>query len=65
MLDQVLVGQGGYRFLDSAPVTISATAHRPPYGTDGDYFSKPNPEDVFDAVFDLMAEAEPSRFRQF
>jgi len=63
MLDQVLVGQGGYRFLDSTPVTISAKAHRPPYGTDGDYFSKPNPEDVFDAVFELMTEAEPSRFR--
>lgn len=62
MLDQVLVKQGGYQYLDSPPVTISAKAHRPPYGTDGDYFSKPNPDDVYEAVFTLMQEAEPRRF---
>lgn len=62
MLEEVLVKQGGYRYLDSPPVVISAKAHRPPYGTDGDYFSKPNPDDVFDAVFSLLEEAEPNRF---
>jgi pyruvate/2-oxoglutarate/acetoin dehydrogenase E1 component/TPP-dependent pyruvate/acetoin dehydrogenase alpha subunit len=62
MLDQVLVKQGGYRYLDSAPLSISARAHRPPYGTDGDYFSKPNPEDVYEAIYSLMTEAEPHRF---
>ncbi|MBX2929611.1 MAG: transketolase [Saprospiraceae bacterium] len=63
MMQQVLEEQGGYRYLDSAPITLSAHAHRPPYGTDGDYFSKPGPEDVFEAVFRLMFEAEPQRFR--
>lgn len=62
MLDEVLVKQGGYQYLDSPPITISAKAHRPPYGTDGDYFSKPNPDDVFDAVFSLVEEADPRRF---
>ncbi|MEZ4988937.1 MAG: thiamine pyrophosphate-dependent enzyme [Saprospiraceae bacterium] len=64
MMDEVLVKQGGYRHLDSAPVTISATAHRPPYGTDGDYFSKPNPDDVFEAIFKMMEETEPVRFNK-
>lgn len=62
MLDEVLVKQGGYQYLDSAPVCISAKAHRPPYGTDGDYFSKPNPEEVYEAIFQLMEEADPDRF---
>lgn len=63
MMQQVLELQGGYRYLDSAPATLTAHAHRPPYGTDGDYFSKPNPEDVFELVFRMMYEAEPGRFR--
>lgn len=63
MMQQVLEIQGGYRYLDSAPATLTAQAHRPPYGTDGDYFSKPNPEDVFEVVFRMMYEAEPGRFR--
>lgn len=62
LLQQVLEQQGGYRWLDSPPVTITATAHRPPYGTDGDYFSKPNPEDIFEGVLELMLEADPDRF---
>lgn len=63
MMQQVLEVQGGYRYLDSAPATLAAHAHRPPYGTDGDYFSKPNPEDVFETIFRMMHEAEPGRFR--
>ena len=62
MMQQVLDEQGAYRFLDSAPRCLAAQAHRPPYGSDGDYFSKPNTEDVFDAVYELLSEAEPARF---
>ncbi len=62
MMQQVLEAQQGYYHLDSPPVTITAEAHRPPYGSDGDYFSKPNAENVFDKVYTLMAEAEPDRF---
>ncbi len=61
MMQQVLEIQGGYRYLDAEPVTITAAAHRPPYGTDGDYFSKPNAEDVFEAIYRLIREAEPHR----
>ncbi|MEN0051046.1 MAG: transketolase C-terminal domain-containing protein, partial [Bacteroidota bacterium] len=62
MLQKVLEEQGGYQFLDSKPVTITAHAHRPPFGSDGDYFTKPNGEDVFQAVFQLMQEVDPQRF---
>ncbi|MBK8921211.1 MAG: transketolase [Saprospirales bacterium] len=62
LLQQVLDGQGAYRYLDSAPVAIAAKDHRPAYGQDGDYFSKPQAEDVFEAVYRLMREADPRRF---
>jgi pyruvate/2-oxoglutarate/acetoin dehydrogenase E1 component len=62
MLQQVVETQGGYAWLDSEPRTVTATAHRTPYGSDGDYFSKPNRDDVFDAVYGLMHEADPRRF---
>ena len=61
-MQQVVEGQGAYQFLDSAPRTLSAKAHRPPYGSDGDYFSKPNVDDVIEAVYALMSEADPKRF---
>jgi len=54
MLQQVLEVQGGYWHLDAPPVTLTARPHRPAYGSDGDYFSKPNAEDLFDAVVGLM-----------
>ena len=56
MMQQVLDGQGGYRWLDAPPVAISAHPHRPPYGTDGDYFSKPNAEDVYERVVEMVRE---------
>lgn len=56
MMQEVLETQGGYRYLDAKPMTLTAKPHRPPYGSDGDYFSKPNAEDVFDAVMKLMKE---------
>ncbi len=62
LMQQVVEGQGAYQFLDSAPRTLSAKAHRPPYGSDGDYFSKPNVDDVIEAVYALMSEADPKRF---
>ena len=62
MMQQVLDEQNAYRFLDSAPRCLAAQAHRPPYGSDGDYFSKPNVEDVFDTVYELMSEVNPEQF---
>jgi 2-oxoisovalerate dehydrogenase E1 component len=62
MMQQVLDRQGGYRYLDSAPIAIAAKDHRAAYGQDGDYFSKPQVEDVFEAVYQLMREVEPGRF---
>lgn len=62
MLDQILVKQKGYYHLDSEPVTIAAQDHRPAYGTDGDYFSKPNAETIFDGVYALMHEADPVKY---
>lgn len=62
MMQKVLEEQEGYRYLDSAPVTLPARPHRPAYGSDGDYFSKPNTEDVIDAAYKLMHESTPSRY---
>lgn len=62
MMQEVLEKQGGYQYLDAAPLTISARANRSPYGSDGDYFTKPNPEDVFEVIYNMMREAEPERF---
>ena len=56
MFNKVMEEQGGYRYLDVAPRTLTAKAHRPPYGSDGDYFSKPNVEDVVALVKEMMAE---------
>ena len=56
MYNEVMEKQGGYRWLDVAPRTLAAKAHRPAYASDGDYFSKPNVEDVIDAVTEMMAE---------
>jgi pyruvate/2-oxoglutarate/acetoin dehydrogenase E1 component/TPP-dependent pyruvate/acetoin dehydrogenase alpha subunit len=62
MMQQVLDNQNAYQLLDSAPRCIAAQAHRPPYGSDGDYFSKPNVEEVFDVVYEMMRETNPSEF---
>nr|HQU58392.1 transketolase C-terminal domain-containing protein [Saprospiraceae bacterium] len=62
MMREALEIQGGYQYLDSAPATLTAKAHRPPYGSDGDYFTKPNAEDVFEAIYRIMQEAAPGRF---
>src|SRR5262249_42921706 len=62
MLQQVVEVQDGYAWLDSEPRTLSGAAHRPAYGSDGDYWSKPNREQLFDAVYELMHEADPARY---
>lgn len=62
MMQQVLDKQGGYFHLDSEPKCLSAHAHRPAYATDGDYFSKPNAEDIFDTIYNMMAEVAPESF---
>ena len=65
MLQQVVEKQRGFVWIDSEPRTVTARAHRPAYGSDGDYFSKPNREDLFAAVYELMHEADPGRFPVF
>ncbi|MBF9254871.1 transketolase [Pontibacter sp. 172403-2] len=62
MLQQVVDEHGAYQWLDSKPQCLSAQPHRPPYGSDGDYFSKPNVEDVFEAVYDILHEADPKTY---
>jgi pyruvate/2-oxoglutarate/acetoin dehydrogenase E1 component/TPP-dependent pyruvate/acetoin dehydrogenase alpha subunit len=56
MMREVLEKWNGYKYLDAKPKTLCAAPHRTPYGSDGDYFTKPNADDVFDAVMDIMAE---------
>ena len=62
MLQEVIEKQGGYNHLDSEPRTLSGKAHRPAYGSDGDYWSKPNAETVFDTVYEMMSEVDPNRY---
>jgi pyruvate/2-oxoglutarate/acetoin dehydrogenase E1 component/TPP-dependent pyruvate/acetoin dehydrogenase alpha subunit len=62
ILQQILEEQQGYYLLDSQPRTLTAKAHRPPYGSDGDYFSKPSVDDVMEAIYAMMNEANPSKF---
>lgn len=62
LLQQILEKQGGYRYLDSKPVTLCSKEHRPAYGSDGDYFSKPNAEEIFKTLYQMMHEANPHRF---
>ena len=62
MLQHVIDEQDGYQLLDAAPRCLSGQAHRPAYSSDGDYFSKPSVEDVFDAAYSLLREADPERF---
>jgi pyruvate/2-oxoglutarate/acetoin dehydrogenase E1 component len=56
IFNKVMEEQGGYKWLDTAPRTITAQAHRPAYSSDGDYFSKPNAEQIIDAIREMVAE---------
>lgn len=63
ILQELLETQNGYKHLDSKPRTLTSKAHRPAYGTDGDYFSKPSVEDIFEAAYQMMHEADPIKFK--
>lgn len=62
ILQQILEIQNGYDYLDSKPQTLTAQQHRPAYGTDGDYFSKPSIEDIYEKVYAMMSEVNPSKY---
>ena len=63
LLDEIVNKQGAYYYLDSKPTTITAKAHRPAYGTDGDYFSKPSVNDIFEGVYKVMNEYDPVKYK--
>ena len=63
LLDQVLNKQKGYQFLDSQPLTISSKEHRSAYGSDGDYFSKPSVDDIFEGLYAIMHEVDPTKYK--
>ncbi len=62
LVQEIVENQGAFQYLDSAPQTLSGKEHRPAYASDGDYFSKPNAEDIFEKVYDIMHEADPSNY---
>ncbi|WP_233861357.1 alpha-ketoacid dehydrogenase subunit alpha/beta [Tenacibaculum piscium] len=63
LLQEIIENQNAYQYLDSKPETLTAKAHRPAYGTDGDYFSKPSAEDIFEKIYTIMNEANPTKFK--
>jgi pyruvate/2-oxoglutarate/acetoin dehydrogenase E1 component/TPP-dependent pyruvate/acetoin dehydrogenase alpha subunit len=65
MMQKVLEEQGGFRYLELPPVTITGEDHRPAYSTDGDYFSNPNAEDVFDKIYQVMSSSNPNKYKSF
>jgi pyruvate/2-oxoglutarate/acetoin dehydrogenase E1 component/TPP-dependent pyruvate/acetoin dehydrogenase alpha subunit len=62
ILQEIIENQKAYKYLDSAPQTLASQAHRPAYGTDGDYFSKPSAEDIYEKVYAIMHEAYPAKY---
>lgn len=64
MMQKVLEEQGGYLYLDAEPGTITAREHRAAYSTDGDYFSNPNAEDVFEKIYNMMNDYNPEKYPQ-
>ncbi|UXP30864.1 thiamine pyrophosphate-dependent enzyme [Reichenbachiella agarivorans] len=62
ILQKILEEQKAYQFLDNQPITITAKEHRPAYGSDGDYFSKPNAEEIFDKAYEIMSEVDPELY---
>jgi pyruvate/2-oxoglutarate/acetoin dehydrogenase E1 component/TPP-dependent pyruvate/acetoin dehydrogenase alpha subunit len=62
MMQQVLEDQNGYQFLDSKPITITGKEHRPAYASDGDYFTKPNAEEIYEKVYEVLRESRPDQF---
>ena len=62
IVQEVIENQNGYKYLDSMPQTLTAKAHRPAYGTDGDYFSKPSMDDIFEKIYSIMHEVDPAKY---
>jgi pyruvate/2-oxoglutarate/acetoin dehydrogenase E1 component len=62
ILQEILENQNGYQYLDSKPITLAAKAHRAAYGTDGDYYSKPSSNDIFETAYSIMNETDPTKF---
>ena len=62
ILQKIIEEQDGYTYLDSKPQTLTSKAHRPAYGTDGDYFSKPSADDIYEKIYAMMSEARPNQF---
>jgi pyruvate/2-oxoglutarate/acetoin dehydrogenase E1 component len=65
MMQEVMEKQGGFWWLDSKPRTLTSQPHRPAYGSDGDYWSKPNTENIFEAIYEIMNEVDPVRYPFF
>jgi len=63
IMNKILEENDGYKFLDSKPITLTAVEHRPPYGSDGDYFTKPSIDDVFETLYKVMQEYNPGKFK--
>lgn len=62
LMQEIIEKQGAYQYLDSEPQTLTAKPHRPAYATDGDYFSKPSEEDIFEKIYDIMHESNPETY---
>lgn len=62
IIQEIIEKQNGYKYLDSKPQTLTAKAHRPAYGTDGDYFSKPSADDIFEKIYDILNEVNPNKY---
>jgi pyruvate/2-oxoglutarate/acetoin dehydrogenase E1 component/TPP-dependent pyruvate/acetoin dehydrogenase alpha subunit len=62
IMQEIIENQDGYKYLDSKPQTLTAKAHRPAYGTDGDYFSKPSIEDIYEKIYAMMNEVNPAKY---
>jgi pyruvate/2-oxoglutarate/acetoin dehydrogenase E1 component len=62
ILQQIIDEQNAYEYLDSKPQTLASKPHRPAYGTDGDYFSKPSIEDIYEKIYEMMHESNPSKY---
>ncbi|PWG05267.1 alpha-ketoacid dehydrogenase subunit alpha/beta [Polaribacter aquimarinus] len=63
ILQEILEKQNGYIYLDSKPATLTSKEHRPAYGTDGDYFSKPSAEDIFEKIYEIISESNPLKYK--
>ena len=64
ILDQLINNQKIYKFLDSSPTCLTASEHRPAYGSDGDYFSKPSSDDIFEKIYSIMNEYDPVKYKK-